>query len=336
MRATIWTVLCLLPVCLASAEAREPEDNRVIVRHVSDLFEAEEFAELDRLAEKYRVEETRTGSGRWKLAMFYRGLSSVNPPCACDGATTAAFRDIESIEARYLRWIEQNPESAVARIAYASTLTDHAWLFRGSGLGATVAPEAWAPFRDHLAKARRYLRDHKQNTRNDPQWYFVMLIVAKGENWSLLAFQSLVDEAVTAHPYYHGIYYKAVDYLLPQWHGDPALIEEFANFAVEKTRDQAGAGMYARVYWYASWVHFKTGLFTDTRVVWDRMAAGIDDVLARYPDQWNINNFAYFSCLAKDRKKASELIARIEAPPIPSVWGYDDAAFGECQGWISL
>lgn len=336
MRATIWMVLCLLPVCLASAQASEPEDNQAIERHVLNLFEAEEFAELDRLAEKYRANETRTGAGHWKLTMFYSGLSSVNPPCACDGATTAAFREIESIEARYLRWIEQNPESTVARIAYASTLTDHAWLFRGTGLGSMVAPEAWAPFRDHLAKARRYLRDHKQNTRNDPQWYFVMLIVAKGENWSLLAFQRLVDEAVAAHPYYHEIYYKAVDYLLPQWHGNLALIEEFANFAVEKTREKDGAGMYARVYWYASWSRFGNGLFSETGVVWDKLAAGFDDILERYPDQWNINNFAYFACLAKDRERSSELIARIEGPPIPAAWRYDDAAFGECQGWISL
>lgn len=331
MRATIWMVLCLFPVCLAPAEAGELEDRRTISTHVSSLFQAEEFAELDRLAGKYRAEEARTGSGLWKRTMFYGGLYVAR---GSEEPYDDAF--LRTVEKKFLRWAEQNPESTAARIGYATTLVDHAWFFRGTGPGSRVPPEAWKPFRDYLAKARQYLLDHKQVAGIDPQWYDIMLVIAKGENWSLLAFQRLVDEAVAAHPYFYEIYFRAIDFLLPKWHGDLALIEEFATFAVEKTREKEGVGMYARVYWYASQAQFGTELFADTRVVWDRMAAGIDDVLARYPDQWNINNFAYFSCLARDREKASELIARIEGPPIPSVWGYDDAAFGECQGWISL
>jgi hypothetical protein len=50
------------------------------------------------------------------------------------------------------------------------------------------------------------------------------------------------------------------------------------------------------------------------------MKKGIDDVLKRYPDQWNINNFALFACLAKDKKMAKELLDLIKEPPMLQVW----------------
>ena len=61
-------------------------------------------------------------------------------------------------------------------------------------------------------------------------------------------------------------------------------------------------------------------LFLDSNVVWEKMKEGFDDVLKRYPDQCNINNFALFACFAKDRQKARELFELIKAPPILQVW----------------
>ena len=66
------------------------------------------------------------------------------------------------------------------------------------------------------------------------------------------------------------------------------------------------------------------------------MKKGIDDVLKRYPDQWNINNFTLFACQAKDREKARELFQLIKEPPLLAVWksnsnylGYKSWAYGK-------
>lgn len=338
MARTIWVTLItmfVLPACLSPLRADELDDRLEIRRHVSKLFRAEDFSELDRLAEGYRADESRTGSGTWKITQFYLGLTKENPPCTCDRAAATAFADIEHIEARYQRWIYQHPESLAARIAYASTLVDHAWLFRGSKWAADVLPEAWEPYREYLAKARRYLLEHKSILRTDAQWYWVMLVIAKGENWPLPLFRALVDEAVAEHPYYYEVYFKAIDYLLPKWHGNTALIEEFADYAVEKTQEKDGIGIYARIYWYASHVEFGHALFSRSQVDWEKMAAGIDDVLARYPDQWNINNFARFACLAEDRGKARELSARVIGAPIAEAWTKQGPNLDECRAWAN-
>jgi hypothetical protein len=50
------------------------------------------------------------------------------------------------------------------------------------------------------------------------------------------------------------------------------------------------------------------------------MKKGIDDVLARYPDAWNLNNFARFACLRGDKEKTAELIRRIGPEPMMQVW----------------
>jgi len=334
MRAAILSVVFLLPMALATARAGELEDRQAIMDDALSLFLTEQFVEIDRVAEQYRADDARTGSGVWKLTRFYDGIENV----------TAGLRGhygkalIEDVDRRYQRWFAQNPDSVIAQIAYAGLFIDRAWLFRGSGFARDVAPEAWAPFRANLATARRHLMDHKQTASIDPMWYVTMLIIATGEGWSQSEFQALLDEATAAHPYFYEIYFKALEYLLPKWHGDIAMIEEFANYAVERTQDEEGMGMYARIYWYASQTQYGGNLFVDTQVTWRKMAAGIDDVLERYPNQWNINNFARFACIAGDRERTLALIARIDDGPILEAWG-DSAAgedlmtFRQCRDW---
>lgn len=329
MRLAIWTLLCLLPMALVPAGAGELEDREAIRNQALGLFLSEQFGEIDRLAEQYRVEQSRTASGVWKLTSFYGGMGDVTR--GLQGHYGKSL--IEDVERRFQRWTAEYPDSIVAQIGYGRLLLHRAWLIRGHGWASQVAPDAWAPFRANLARARQHLMDHKRTASVDPEWYVIMLNVAVAEGWPQPAFQALLDEAVEAHPYYYEIYFQALEYFLPRWHGDIALVEEFANYAVEKTQDEEGMGMYARIYWFASQVQFGDRLYADTQMVWRKMAAGIDDVLARYPDQWNINNFAHFTCLAGDRKRALALLVRIEDAPIVDAWGGDFTNYGRCQEW---
>jgi hypothetical protein len=64
------------------------------------------------------------------------------------------------------------------------------------------------------------------------------------------------------------------------------------------------------------------------------MKRGIVDVLKRYPDQWNINNFAHFACLAGDRKETARLTALV-TEPIREAWAKDATLFARCRDWAS-
>ena len=66
------------------------------------------------------------------------------------------------------------------------------------------------------------------------------------------------------------------------------------------------------------------------------MKTGINDVLKLYPDQWNINNFAFFACMAQDRPMTKALIDKIQTP-IKAAWQYEDSVypdyFAHCTDW---
>ncbi|WP_295948400.1 hypothetical protein [uncultured Xanthomonas sp.] len=90
---------------------------------------------------------------------------------------------------------------------------------------------------------------------------------------------------------------------------------------------------HARIYWYASQSIYDERLFTESLARWSTMRAGIDDVLKVYADEWNLQNFARFACLARDREKALELIERVRGPTYTEVWKGEEN-FQRCKAWV--
>lgn len=73
-------------------------------------------------------------------------------------------------------------------------------------------------------------------------------------------------------------------------------------------------------------------LFKNSLVEWQKMKAGFEDIIARYPDLWNLNNYAKFACLAKDKTKTQELITKIGNNLIIEAWEKREL-FDRCQTW---
>ena len=190
--------------------------------------------------------------------------------------------------------------------------------------------EACQPFYEGISQAYYHLEASKAVASQDPNWYAQMADVAKAQGWPKPRFDALIDEGLDRYPGYYSIYFSAVGFYAPKWHGSDREIEALARAAIERSPD--GIAMYARIYWFASEVQYGDDLFTDSDVAWGDMKAGLDQVLASYPSQWNINHFARFACLARDRGKTQELMARIEGEPAPAVWEPGDS-FERCKSW---
>ena len=92
--------------------------------------------------------------------------------------------------------------------------------------------------------------------------------------------------------------------------------------------------MYARIYWAASQYQYGPRLFQDSLVDWERMKKGVDDVLAQYPDEWNLQNFAKFACLANDRDKTIELLDKVRTAPDIRAWE-TQTAIDACYRWAN-
>jgi hypothetical protein len=327
LRAARFVAGFLLLFTISHALAGELEERAEISQKGHALFEDERFAELEALAEDYRAHGSRTSSGLWKIGILHNGIEEVDGKNRDDKYWSALM-------AKSARWIAAFPQSPTARIAHASFLSSHAWAVRGGGWSRDVPKDDWPPFHRLIEQSRSYLLANKEIGKADPQWYQEMLTLARVDGSGDDAFNVLIDEATWKYPDYYPNYFTAIEYLGPRWHGNLAAIEEFANRAVRKTREIEGQGMYARIYWYVSQMQFGERLFEDTSVVWPKMKRGIDDVLKRYPDQWNINNFAHFACLASDRKETARLTARV-TEPIADAWAKDVSLFARCREWAN-
>lgn len=331
MRAvsTLILVVCGLVLITAPARAGELEERQDIRRIAAERFMAGEYAEIDRQVAEYIETAARTPSGKWKHTVLFNGVNWVI------GQASTKEKELVAVEEQFLDWARRNPDSTTAHIGYASTLLTHAWYFRGIGPARTVREQDWAPFRAYLKKAREYLMEHAETARTDPHWYTQMFIVTRGEGWPNDKFMDLVSEGLEGNPYFYPIYFSALRSLLPKWGGSLEAIDAFALAAVKYTEEEEGQGMYARIYWSASGMEYGNDLFTRTNVDWSKMSAGIDDVLARFPDQWNINNFLRFACLAEDREKTRELIALAGDVPLEKAWGKTKPTFEDCRAWAN-
>lgn len=325
MRTITFALLMLLSPCLAMAGEAEIRDE--LAAQGREFFLTERFSDLDYLAGEYFGNESRTLSGQWMLDKLHHGILST-VPCGCKDE-----EEIIEMEQRAARWIAVNPNSPTAHLVYAEALRKHGWWFRGTGYAKDVKPDSWKPFGEYLEAARSYLMERKEMLAGDPRWYSTMLRIANGQGWSMEDFSALLEEAAELHPYYYMIYYEAIQYLSPKWHGNAELLEGMAKFAVSMTQDGEGEAIYARIYWSASDVQFGHGIVSRQPEVWAAMRQGFYDMLENYPDQWNIINFARFSCVARDIEIAGELFATIDESLVARAWGTRGPDYAQCREW---
>lgn len=329
-------IRCLLSFFLAlttsgSIASTELEDRARIEGMARQNFAAENFRKLEEDAAEYRRTKARTSSGLWKLTLLHQGISDA---LIVRGNQVAPDANFAELEKKTTAWMRQFPKSPDANIAHGLLLLKRGGAHRGGGYASQVRPESWAPFREYVAAARAHLERVKPEASVDPRWYEVMLSVARLQGWDRKDFERLLDEALGREPLFYQTYFVALEYLLPKWHGDVDAIESFAQAAVKRTSQHEGRGMYARIYWYASQTQFGNDLFSRSRAAWPRMRDGFEDVITRYPDAWNLNNYAKFACLAGDKRKALELLSRTQSEVVLEAWSPPDLR-ERCKAWAS-
>jgi uncharacterized protein DUF4034 len=294
-----------------------------IVAAVSDSLWNERFDELEQMAKVFRRDKARTPSGIWRLSVFYEGLRLYD-----ERTSMEADSPIHG-------WLAAYPKSAAAHIGYATMLVEEAWKIRGKGFANTVADENWAPFHKMVERARTELVQSKYLADGDPHWYATMAEIATIQGWEDSEFDALLHEAMASELTYTDTYFEAGNRAMPKWGGGAKKLERLARDVLERTRAIEGSALYTRIYWLAANAGYEDDLFEKSAVDWAEMSKGMDDILARYPSQWNINNFAHFACLAGDYEKALALMKRIQFQPMVELWG-GVSSYYACKWWAEL
>ncbi len=259
----------------------------------------EEWGVLDRMHDEFLASRQRTTHGLWMLE-------------ALQGAWDAQLdvEDTTDMDRWLGKWQAGAPDSRMRKLVMAIRWQRQAWVARGGGSASSVPGEGMRLFRERLAKAAAALDEAGPAGRESPLWYWVALIVAGSSQQPASAMDALYEEAAGKFPTYHTIHYTRLNYLLPQWGGSFEAVDRFVGRVVERTRATDGEAFYA---WLYMDVADKTegDLFTETAARWPRMKKAFQDMLARYPDDFNRNRFATFACRARDRETTAALLQEL-------------------------
>lgn len=286
-------------------------------RKVNPLIAAQNFQELDKLADELRNSKAQTASGKWQLRVFYELITSL--PEEASEAECQARVDFCS------KWAAARVDSIAARVAWGTVYKNFAWQARGSGYANTVTQTGWKLYADRLRRARGILTEARNLKTRCPVWWDTMLIIALGEQCDARAYNQTFNEAIAFEPSYAYYYFHKAIYLLPRWYGKEGDWQKFATDASDKLGGEAGDILYARIGW---WVHFQRvydAFVPEARYSFERLTHGMDLLSKQYPDSVSARSeLAYLFCLLGDPQSARPLFVQIGNRYDDDVWGSKD------------
>lgn len=297
-------------------------------RHFRELIEHENFSQLEREAAKSLSADALLSDGQpIRDALTAGAYVSQSPICGdAKSADPGRIKLIGPFKAKLRKWLHLFPTSSAAIMANASFELGVAEIYRGTEYARYVSQDAWRSYYSSLDKAKvSMLAVPKKVRQADPEWYTQRLVLAAMQNVPEPEFRALYREALSAHPYYIPIYFAASNHFSPVWGGTPEDYDRFVQDAVRRTRDRLGETMYARLYWAWS----SDDMFSSGAVDWNRMREGFREIVKRYPDPWNYNNFGRFACLAGDMATVAETLPHIGNGAVEA-W-HDMRIFADCR-----
>lgn len=311
MRLTVKIILySLLLISFTSMAYERPFETQADLYF--EMLKNRDYVALERDWNKIKNGKQKIADGQPLLSAYYGGISG----CVFLGCKSKSQSELGIRLERLREWKQKIPRSITAKIGYALFFVEYGWSVRGVGYASTVEQEQFEQFKTNIELGRRELEGIKSLPNVDAEWYFGMLQVAISQGWKMEQFDELYIEAVEKYKYYLPIYFVKSAYMASRWHGSTLSLSEYIEGVVTDTSSDIGDEMYVRLNW-SSW---SNDMFLNGQADWERMNKAFKLLYSKYPDPWNLNNYAKFSCLAKDFKTFRELDSKINNMPIESAW----------------
>lgn len=332
-------VLTSFLVTVGVAHAGDADERAEIQAFFLKNFASADYAALDDWYGKAIKDGARLSSGVYRANRLVRSIGFGDLPNApsCTRQPCSHVNDAfwERNQQKAKAWLEHSPRSTLAAITLARAYSWQAWEYRGSGYANTVSDEDMNRFLELNHLALRTLFAIAEQGRKDPNWWAELLLYALYGQTSREDYAKLTKDAIAAFPHNHDIYFAISVSLLPQWGGSYKAIADLAALAVENTKTEQGQTFYARIYWsvYYGLNHKGAAVFNHPEVNWSRIRAGFEDLVKRYPDNFNLNYYARLACVAaQDKKTTADVLRRIGNDVVPDVWNGRNE-YVRCKNW---
>ncbi len=269
---------------------------------IQRILRARQFAELEAIVAKLRIDKPRNKNGRPLLSIFY------------DGVHAEAVGEAQWLEERKLfeAWAQAHPKSAAAQCALARFWFDYAFEGRRTGNTRYPTEEGMRLYMERMGKARDLIKNAYKLTEKDPYVCRVDAQIASDLAYEAEEIPKIIERSLAIDPDYHGTLIDATRYYLPTIRGKPGDLEKYADRCVELTRERHGESLYALIV--GEVMDYRAAkTFTDFEFSWDRVKQGFDDLRKRDPK--SISNEVSRLKLAgfrNDREEAKAAVARID------------------------
>lgn len=276
-----------------------------------------DYQNLEVLYEKLKKPDQRTPSGIWKLAIFYNQLRDFS-----QRKRDPVYWNTMQLLAQ--DWQKKFPQSVPARIFQVYLYWNRVIAYRGVAAYSTLNAADKEEVASNSAEALKVLAYMKANAASakDPEWYRAMLnVLPYSKQYSAAELDRVLAEGMQLYPNYHEMYFAAGFFSLSNWSGNPNAVEKMAKRAKLAPGNKEKRSMYARIYWYLNQVAYQGKIFELSHVDWAEMSLSFSDLVALYPDPWNLNAYAYFACQAQDYATMKRVLKQIDKQLIFIVWG---------------
>ena len=291
---------------------------RQLMAAVVERIQARDYATLETVGNRWNQGRERLMEGTWKIGVFFQAFSPGDKQYRCTA---------DEVFERLREWEQAYPGSILPRLIHADVMVDWAWIGRGINHPYRATAENQKIFEERLAQARQELAALHARRTECPEWYRIMLKVARAQGWSREEYDAVYDEAARFEPEYIFYHYEKYAYLMPHWYGRAGDDKAFVESLLTRYPEGQAEEIYALLAWYLrreadEYLREIDGrFFPDMGFRWEPMKAGFERLRVRYPKStYVVNGYAVFAGKASDWDTTQRLLLELGDKCDMDIW----------------
>lgn len=300
------------PLPETPSELRDlPWEDDLLIRQTAELYQRQQFAELEAIASVYRGKTARLRDSGRKVSRMYAAIEDEYWTKGVEGWERSVLAE---------RYRKLFPASTMAATLAGKAATTEAWDIRGSGYADSVSKSDWEGFRERLEVADAYLQEARERPgAKDPELYQASITVAMGLSWDKADTAELLKQAQAVDPLAPEPYQAMAIYLLPRWKGSQEELESFLS--------KIPLEVYPSVIPACA-----EDIETDDPKVRARMVKGLQARAQRFSNAETWSRVLLMAAAAGDRKAGAQAVAKLRGDWSPNAI-MSAAAYNRLVAW---
>lgn len=278
------------PICMVDSLAV----NQIAIYHLAQLYQSEQFGELDLALANLTVSKKRFVDGTSPDSAIWRTMKVV----------------VADEPGKAYQWRMEIPSSYFAVFAEARATYNNAWAIRGGGAGGSVSEESWQLFYKRLDDAQRILDDAPSELKALPIWNSLTMSILADNPKTAPKAEKVFRNAVKRWPTNYEFYELRLTRLVPKWGGSWEEVDEFIRYWTDQLKETDGVSLYPRLYMSL----LDSGVTYDQMLIdWTMMKRGFEDLIRLNPAASYRLPYAALACVARDKET---FVSALESVPL--------------------